>query len=118
MLGVKPEYKRLLSLSNGESKYPHVEYESDCIDDPRRHRGASRDVMVSSRPRNHSDRSHFVRLKLRTDHWKVSAVDGHWCDSFVRGNCQCLDGAETRKSMMVPIGVLTTITGKGDQQWN
>jgi hypothetical protein len=107
MLGVKSEYERLLSLSDGASKYPHVEHESDCIDDSRRHRGTSRDVMVSSRPRNHPDRSHFVRRRLRTNRWKISAVDGHRCDSFVRGKRQCVGGAEARKSMMVPTGVLT-----------
>lgn len=107
MLGVKPEDNRPLPLSDGDSKYPYVEHESDCIDDPRRHRGASRDVMGSSRPRNHPDRSHFVRRRLRTDHWKISAVDGHRCDNFVHGNRQCLGGDETRKSMIIPTGVLT-----------
>lgn len=98
MLGVKPEDKRSLSLSDGDSKYPHVEHESGCIDDPRRDRGTSRDVMVGSRPRNHPDRPHFVRRRLRTDHWKISAVDGHRRDSPVRGKRQCVGGAEARKS--------------------
>ena len=108
MLGVNPENTRPLTFSDGDSKYQHKKRESGWIDDDWRHRGASRDAMVGSGPRNRPDRSHFVCRRLRTDHWKVSGVDGHRYDSFIRGKCHCLDGAETREPIIIPIEILST----------
>ena len=108
MLGVNPENTRPLTFSDGDSKYQHEKHESSWIDDYWCHRGAARDALVGSRPRNRPDRSHFVCRRLRTDHWKISGVDGHRYDSFVRGKYHYLVGIETRESMMIPTEILST----------
>jgi hypothetical protein len=107
MLGVNPENTRPLTFSDGDSKYLHEKRESGWIDDYWCHRGTSRDAMVGSGPRNRPDRSHFVCRRLRTDHWQISGVDDHRCDSLVRGKCHCLGGVETRESMMIPLEILS-----------